>query len=216
MPTPFTTKINKRAIGSEVPIADEPHTIPPDSPYSFRLIEVPLLDLPDADVTIPGYTKVEGIPGPNQFQVDFTIGKLSFNSANAEDSVLVSYVGMGSEIDAEDINEVQTNINAIESEIETARGSQDTLGERLDYSLKDSGDIKDYFIKPIHISNEVTDDFVFPNKIKANNLMRPGIFADDPDVTVDDIGSIFYNTTDNQFKGVKDDGVGNPIIILLG
>jgi len=47
-------------------------------------------------------------------------------------------------------------------------------------------------------------------------LMRPGIFADDPDVTVDDIGSIFYNTTDNQFKGVKDDGVGNPIIILLG
>ena len=161
MSTPFLTKYNKRLVGAEL-FKTETRTIP-SSPYTIKLEEIPLLDiLHSKDVSIPGYTRVLISPDANQFYVNFNRGILTFNSGNTGVIVDISYWGMGTLADADDINLIQTSINTLESKTQVA------------------------------------------------------IFVSDPAVTISDVGTIFYNSTENQFKGVINDGTGHPAIIILG
>src|SRR5579863_640370 len=113
MVTNFSTKQNYRI--TPLAIVNEAHTIavgsvqPPYIPYTVKLIEVPSPNFP---VTVPGYTQTQSItPGPGQYYVDFNTGYITFNSNVAGFSVFVSYNGMGSVVDAQDIDTIQTAIN---------------------------------------------------------------------------------------------------------
>lgn len=47
--------------------------------------------------------------------------------------------------------------------------------------------------------------------------VQPAIYDGDPTgITGSDVGSIFFNTSDNQWKGIKSDGFGGTTIVILG
>jgi len=114
---PYTTKVNERLIGQ--PITNESHIvgiigITTYSPGQIRLIEVP--QGPAPAITIPGYTEItSGSPTNTEFIADYETGVVTFNVSQNGTSVLVSYTGTGSEIAAEDVNEVQEPLNSIAS-----------------------------------------------------------------------------------------------------
>lgn len=130
--TPFTTKVNKRPIGQELLITNEQWTIPSVAPFVIRTVEVPLLNpANNEDVTIPGFTRVSVLnnntPGVGNFYVNFSDGRITFDSSAAGQTVLVTYYGLGSEVDADDINGVQNAINTLENELNANLGPQNTL-----------------------------------------------------------------------------------------
>jgi len=112
---PYTEKINERLIPAS--IVAENHIIgivgiATYLPGLIRLVEVPQGPYPA--VIIPGYTEIPGgIPTGTQFLVDYVNGVISFATALDGTSVSVSYTGLGSEIAAEDINELQEPLNTI-------------------------------------------------------------------------------------------------------
>lgn len=111
----YTTKINERLI--TISIVAESHIIGMVGvatylPGFIRLIEVPQGPYPA--VTIPGYTEIPGgIPTGSQFLVDYTNGVISFDTTQDGNTISASYTGLGSEIAAEDINELQEPLNSI-------------------------------------------------------------------------------------------------------
>jgi len=105
----YKSKVNERLIGS--PISGESHTIGivgvfTVAPNVIRLVEVP--QGPAPAVTIPGYNEII-TPSPTgvQFFVDYATGVITFDASQNGNVVSVSYTGLGSEIAAEDINELQ-------------------------------------------------------------------------------------------------------------
>jgi hypothetical protein len=79
---------------------------------TIRLVQVPQGAGPS--VTIPGYTEIlTGTPTGTEFLVDYTTGVISFSSSQNGNTIAATYTGLGSEIAAEDINEVQDPLNAI-------------------------------------------------------------------------------------------------------
>ena len=111
MPINYKTKVNERLTGS--PISSEPHTIGIVGVFTaasgvVRLVEVPQAPSPFSTVSIPGYNEITvGSPTGTQFLVDYTTGVITFNVSQNTNAILVSYIGLGSEIAAEDINELQ-------------------------------------------------------------------------------------------------------------
>ncbi len=121
MSIPYTEKINERLIPAS--IIAENHTIgivgvATYLPGLIRLVEVPQGPYPSVTIVglIPAvsYTEIPGgLPAPGQFLVDYTNGVISFNTSQDGNTVSVSYTGLGSEIAAEDINELQEPLNTI-------------------------------------------------------------------------------------------------------
>jgi len=105
----YKSKQNERLIGQ--PIVAEPHTIGivgvfTVSSGNIRLIEVP--QGPAPAVFIPGYNEIiTGSPTGVQFIVNYETGVITFNASENGNVVSASYTGLGSEIAAEDINELQ-------------------------------------------------------------------------------------------------------------
>ena len=138
MPTPsFSPKVNKRPAGFEELISNEPHTVPVSFPYVIRLIEVPNYNPPVETISIPGYEMTTASPGPGQFQVNLIDGRITFHSSAAGADVVVTYFGLGSEVDALDINEVQDVITKLTQPLYFGRLTQaesDILVASLDFS----------------------------------------------------------------------------------
>ncbi len=144
----YVDKKNQRAIGSELLIVNESHivgttAVASSSPNQIRTYEVPLQESPSS-VAIPGYTEVAGSPGTNEFRVDYTNGRITFNAAANGNTVFVTYKGRGSIVDAEDVNELQGPV-----------------GVALDYD----GEITAGHVKPVSISTNIAHDFTFPNDV---------------------------------------------------
>lgn len=158
MPIAYTTKINQRAIGAELLIVNETHVVgttavATTSSGQIRLIEVPLQESPSS-VAIPGFTEVTGTPGTNEFKVDYTNGRITFNVSRNGDTVFVTYKGRGSIIDAEDINELQQVF------IGSVTPGSATIGiANLDGTLSDG------IVRPSNISTIATDSFTFPEDV---------------------------------------------------
>ena len=146
----YSQKTNERLIGSS--ISGEMHTIGIVGVDTvalgvIRLVEVPQAPAPSSTVSIPGYTEIfSGSPTGTQFIVNYTTGVITFNLTQDGNSVSVSYIGLGSEIAAEDINELQ---------------------EPVGIALNIDGSLTSRIVKPVSISNLGTDNFSFPNNVIA-------------------------------------------------
>jgi hypothetical protein len=116
MSIPYTLKVNERLTAS--PITGEVHVVgiigvATYAPGKIRLIEVPQESIL-TPVVIPGYTEIlTGSPSNSQFLVNYSTGAITFNVSQDGVTVSVSYAGLGSEIAAEDINELQEPLNSI-------------------------------------------------------------------------------------------------------
>ncbi|MGH7974969.1 MAG: hypothetical protein ACREBR_05560 [bacterium] len=115
MSIPYTNKVNEQ---SAVPVTNESHIIGilgtvTYSPGKIRLVQVP--QGPGPAVTIPGYVEIlTGTPSGNQFIVNYTTGVITFDASLSGTTVLVSlYQGLGSEIAAEDVNELQNPVSSL-------------------------------------------------------------------------------------------------------
>jgi hypothetical protein len=112
---PYTAKVNDQPA---MPVSNEPHTIGLIATATYasgliRLVQVP--QGPAPAVNIAGYVEItSGTPTGNQFLVNYTTGSVAFDPTRNGDTVLVtSYQGLGSEIAAEDINELQNPLSTI-------------------------------------------------------------------------------------------------------
>ncbi len=115
MAIPYSNKVNEHGA---TPVNNEPHIIgitgtATYAPGVIRLIQVP--QGPAPAVVIPGYVEITvGTPVGNQFIVNYTTGVVTFDPSLSGTSVMVnSYDGLGSEIAAEDVNELQNPVSAI-------------------------------------------------------------------------------------------------------
>jgi len=144
----YTQKTNQRPLGSEILILNESHIIgttgiATSSPDEVRLREVPLQEVPSS-VAIPGFAEVTTAPGTNEFQVDYENGRITFNATRNGETVFVTYEGRGSQVDAEDINELQDPVGV---------------------ALQLDGEITPGHVKPLSISTNPSDNFIFPNDV---------------------------------------------------
>lgn len=115
MAIPYSTKVNEQGA---TPVTNEPHIIGISgtatyTPGLIRLTQVP--QGPAPAVVIPGYIEITvGTPTGNQFLVNYTTGVIAFDvSLSGTPIVVNSYDGLGSEIAAEDVNELQNPVSAI-------------------------------------------------------------------------------------------------------
>ena len=119
MSIPYTTKVNDRLISQ--PISNEQHTIGivgvgTYASSQIRLIEVPEGPAPALTITGTGgpYNEIlSGTPTGGQFLVNYPTGTVTFASTQNGNVVYVSYNGTGSEVAAEDINELQEPLSTI-------------------------------------------------------------------------------------------------------
>jgi len=118
MPINYSVKIDERPIGQELLITNESHVVgivgvATVESTMVKLVEVPLQSTPISTVLISGYTETTvPLPPAGQFYVDYVNGYLTFNASANGNTVLVTYYGRGSEIDAVDINELQEPVGA--------------------------------------------------------------------------------------------------------
>lgn len=156
----YTKKHNKRAVGNEVVISNEQHLIGisgvfTSTPNMTRLVEVPLMESPSS-VIIPGYTEVP-LDGPAplsfQFAVDYSLGYITFNPLQNGNTIFATYKGRGSEIDAQDVDELQTPVGL---------------------ALNQDGTLVAGIVRPGNISTVTTDDFVFPRDLTATRNLFVG------------------------------------------
>lgn len=134
-------------------------------------------------IQVPGgpFTEVLTTPGSGQYVVNYINGSLIFNGADAGKVITATYTGLGSEVRAETIN----NMNAL-------------------------------LVPLYNIVNTFTTDglnFTFENVTVTGNLIaealdRESVFSSDPGSPI--TGQIWFNTTDNQFKGWN----GSAVVIL--
>lgn len=115
MSIPYSDKVNQQGATT---VTNEPHIIGISgtvtyTPGLIRLVQVP--QGPAPAVAIAGYIEItSGTPVGNQFIVDYTTGVVTFDSSLSGTSVMVTnYDGLGSEIAAEDVNELQNPVSAI-------------------------------------------------------------------------------------------------------
>lgn len=187
----FTTKENKRAVGQELPIADEPHVVSLVFPYVVKLIEVPL----QGSVVVPGFSLTTSTsPGVGQVSVNYQTGYLIFNASAAGDSVLVSYYGRGSIVDALDVNDLQTLLTEVANEVVDAAGSQPTLNDRLDVILNPDGTL--------------VDDVTAVNLSVISSFTLPVLFSEPGSPSV---GDMWYDSGIDAFVGRKASGT-----VILG
>ena len=119
MSIPYSTKVNERTIGQS--ITNETHVvgIVGVSTYTsstIRLVEVP--QGPGPAVTIDGtggpYNEIlTGTPTGGEYIVDYDTGAITFSISQNGNTVYASYTGTGSEISAEDVNELQAPVSSL-------------------------------------------------------------------------------------------------------
>src|SRR5690554_6134232 len=84
-------------------IQGEQHTIPVSPPYDIYLIHIPRKETPST-VRIPGFTEVDGPPGPGQYRVHYEepggdpLGRVEFHASDAGKLVAVDYHACGTVI----------------------------------------------------------------------------------------------------------------------
>ena len=196
----YVDKQNKRSIGLELPIFNEQHIVGTTGIFTttsgeIRLIEVPLQESPST-VAIPGYTEVITAPGTNEFNVDYTSGRITFNVSENGTTVFVTYKGKGSIIDAEDINELQIPVGV---------------------ALNIDGEITLGHVKPASISTNIAHNFTFPNDVTLNgDLDIQGVIVSlklplvAGDVGSPALGEVWFDTILNQAKLFN----GTSIVIM--
>jgi len=116
---PYSTKENERSFGVGIP--NESHVIGIVGVATYASLQIQLVEVPQGPapaVTITGsggpYTEVTTSPSTGgQFEVNYTTGVITFAPGQNGNTVLVSYTGLGSEIAAQDVNEVQEPLNSI-------------------------------------------------------------------------------------------------------
>lgn len=186
MSIPFSTKVNERAV--PVSITGETHIVgiiatATYSPGNIRLTEVP--QGPTPNVFIPGYIEIpSGAPVGTQFVVDYTTGVLTFNTAQDGNSVSVDYTGLGSEIAAEDVNEMQNPLSTIASQsIVYNWPAAPTVSWALAANI----------VKPANISNTITDDFAFPHNVSVANMLTVVGMTSSSTLTLTNQSPIVFN-----------------------
>jgi hypothetical protein len=139
----FDDEVDRRDAG--FPISLEPHTIPAEAPFRYKLVEVPD---PDVSIQVTGtvsYTSVGYLPTQSgEYFVDYTLGTITHHQDNLGDAVLVSYTGLGTVADAADMNERTDAIERIEQVIgleATLRKHYPNLTDRLNST---SGQLRAY------------------------------------------------------------------------
>jgi hypothetical protein len=112
---PYTAKVNEQPATL---VTNEVHTIGIVGTQTYatgtiRLVQVPQGPAPAVHIT--GYVEITtGTPVGNQFLVNYTTGGVTFNpSLNGTVVTVSSYQGLGSEIAAEDVNELQNPVSTI-------------------------------------------------------------------------------------------------------
>ena len=119
-------------------VSAEASTVPASAPYVVsptHPIKQPQTGIdPDTIITIPGFTIINtGAPQINEFDVDFLNSRILFNSANAGQAILMTYLTKGDEYVAEIENDQNAAINRIEENIGlNAEGTQPNIADRLD------------------------------------------------------------------------------------
>lgn len=200
MTIPYQPKVNARPVGLEQLINNEAHVIgitgvATASPNTVRLIEVPVHDAPST-VIIPGYTEIPtGSPSSSQFLVNYANGRILFNSSQSGFTVFVTYKGRGSEVDAEDVNELQGPLGSI---------------------ANINGTLTAGIVRPNTISNDPADNFVFPNNITANGSIFARKLADflgiaAPAVSPANHGTIYYDLASQAFQISENGGAYTPL-----
>jgi hypothetical protein len=182
MPIAYISKSNQRTLGSELSIVNEVHIIGTtalntSTPDQIRLVEVPLQESPSS-IAIPGFTEVSTVPGTLEYKVDYANGRITFHSTQNGNTVFVTYKGRGSEVDGEDVNEIQ----------QVFIGSVTTGSPTIGIANLD-GTLSDGIVRPNNISTVATDDFLFPNDVTVTgNLTVNGTMTtmNTQTVTVED------------------------------
>ena len=93
--------------------------IPEYSPYILRLKEIPdsgsLISAPSISASISGapqiFQETTTTPAPGQFLVRYNSGHIQFNSADKGKDIKINYYGLGSSINADDINYIKSLVD---------------------------------------------------------------------------------------------------------
>ena len=101
----FTTQFDQ-----DIP-EKESFTIPSTAPFTIQLGQVPKSpvrgnngQLTESSIFIRNFREIEGTPGQNQFNVDYNLGTLTFNSLNKGLAIIVAYATEGTTMAAADFN----------------------------------------------------------------------------------------------------------------
>jgi len=163
----YTTKIDKSASGWYV--SGEYFNVPLSSPYTMYLDHVPK-DVDTTHVFASGgaeWTEVLSTPtAAGQFLVDYDDGKVTFYSTDLGSAIEARYTTLGDDIMAEHVNELQTEIENVETELginlkagwPTVGGRLNTMEQRIAASGFDGHRISSRSIVPDGISNDIMGD----------------------------------------------------------
>lgn len=146
----------------------EEHTIPSSPPYIIRLEEVPDNGSIQSRPVISDFTELHSSDdltfiepdASNTFQVNYNTGDIIFNSANADDTVLIDYWKKGTLINADHLNIIADYIKLFGKEVEMIYAKRvDFVGESLIYKGEaEVGSLDSESVWRIHKLTIVDDD----------------------------------------------------------
>jgi len=124
----YTVKLN-----ADITVAVEAHNIPASPPYVVTLLHPAKYDPPKVTVTISGFAEVHTTPQAGQFDVDYmNMYRIIFNSANAGQPILVTYLTKGDLYVAGHINDLQDAVVRVEHTLGlNPQGGSATVSARI-------------------------------------------------------------------------------------
>ena len=131
--TNYPDRVDKNASGWY--ISGEYFNIPSSTPYRMYLDHVPE-EAATTHIYASGGAEwtedLTGSPAAGEFYVEYDVGRVTFNSANAAAAMEARYDTLGDDIMAEHINNMQYEVYAIEGELGwDITGAYSTLSQRL-------------------------------------------------------------------------------------
>jgi len=164
----FTIKIDKNASGYA--LGPEFFNVPSSGPYEIYLDHVPYTSATTTIGASGGAAWTEVLVAPtavSTYLVDYTNGKLTFYSGNANAPVQAFYKCLGDDIMAEHVNMLQQEVEAIENELGAMpkRGEVD-LAERLD-------------VMTIEINSKMPSASGVNGELITDNTIRAGALQSD-------------------------------------
>ena len=163
--TLYPERVNKNASGWY--ISGEYFNIPASSPYQTYLDHIPK-DAASTEVWASGGAEwtedITGTPSAGEFYVEYNVGRVTFNSADAGDALEARYDTLGDDIMAEHMNNMQDEVYAIELELGRGiPGVYNDLAERLDTFITVSSPVtasQVSIITPAGITSTTVQEFV--------------------------------------------------------